>query len=226
MNISFVIHASHHDIDQKKMYINYLYLENNDILQPLINSNKYISIDFKCYVSSYENIDILSYANEINLNNCVKKENIIKILNKSVNLEKLIANYSNILNVDIINKLSEKKFIKYVSIAYNLKLDLSNIYRIIEIKSLDTFRCINLFYETDVFHFKTIFEILWYVINNLNKSIKIIIDEYYTYNKQMKYYLKIMTYNFKVNEHVFYFNYIPKSFYKFNNLYDVNLNYL
>lgn len=224
INIVFVEVNQKFGIFNDKLHLRRSISKNDHIFKIIINSIKYLSIEFRDFLYSYENIDILSYANEIYISDkIISKKNIINIIDQSLNSHKLIVNYSHIEDMDIICKLHEKQNLKYIKIITENNMDIFYIYAIIKIKSLD------------VIHFKNdefasigldkILKILYYVINNRNKDIKIIIEDYYISYVKLKNYLKFVSYNFKVRGNEYIFTCIPRTFAKFNNLYDFNLYY-
>ena len=71
------------------LYLYYLNCSDNT-LQILIKARKYLSVEFRYQLDSYENLDILLHANKIIvLKKNIKNENIIKIINKPLNLPML-----------------------------------------------------------------------------------------------------------------------------------------
>ena len=225
MNIILTCHETRIDISYKTLYLVYSLSENDNMLQTIKNSNKYITIKFHYQLHSYKNIDILSYADEIDIYDNISKENIINIINKSDKLQKLTDYFSYVLDIDIINELYEKKFLNYIAIDCNQNIDFYCLCKIMEIKSLDTLHLRIYFYKLNNFDFQIIFKILFYAVSHLNKNIKIIMDGFFINSDKIKNYLKLIAYNFKVSEKIYTFTYIPE-LRKFNNLYDVDLYYL
>ena len=136
----------------------------------LIDSKKYLSVYIYYKSIFHKNINILSYANEINISSFFNNKEAIDIINKSSNLEKLIINDSDILDDDLINVLNEKKFLKQIKIVF-YDINLNNIYKIMEIKSLEVFHL-----QPRIINPQQISKILCYIINNLNKYMKIVLD--------------------------------------------------
>lgn len=207
------------------LYLNYAISKNDNIFQIIIKSDKYLSVVLRYKLYSYENIDILSYANECSIFiDHINKKNMMSIIDKPINLQKLTVDYVNIKDADIIDKLYEKENIKYIGILCSINIELCYIYQIIKIKSLDV---LHLRDETSgSISIENILNILWYVITNLNKDIKIEISSIRSRDyRETEYYLKLISYNFKVNENNYIFTYIPTQVTKFNYFYDFNLYY-
>lgn len=185
------------------IYLNYTLQENDNIFQIIINSYKYIFIEIGSQLDSYTNIEILSYANEIKFWRSLSKENTKNIINtiyKSVKLKKIMIYYSTI--------------------------DLNDVYKIMEIKSLDILHLQFHPYIANNSDLQIIYKMLCYVIDNLNKNIKIVISNYHINKKIMKEHFKFIIYNFKIKDNEFIFNYIPELLRKFDNLCDIDLYYL
>lgn len=223
LRISLTRYNGSANIANHVLYLDY-FIGNYEISQKIINSGKFLSIKFD-YQFEYENINILLYAKQIIINiNNISKKNIITIIKKPINLQKLEISYANIADIDIINELYEKPNIKYVKIMCETSIDLYYIYTIMKIKSLNSLCLTD--DPCDRISLEKIFEILYYIINNLNKDIKIVIKTCCMLYLMTKRYLKLISYNFKVNENNYIFTYIPTIFTKFDNSYDFNLCYL
>ena len=203
----------------------YLTLENDDIFKKIILSGKPISVEFCQELHSYKNIDILQYAKKISIYNYCNKtsKNVIDILNKSVNLQKLRIQSYYISKIIVINKLSEKEFLKYIKIIFVNDVNPDDVNKIAEIKSLDVLHLSEYEY-TNCIESEKIFQIFHYIVNNLKKNIKIVLD-WYVENDEFRKVISLITYNFKINEFDYVFTYISPAFRKFDNLYDFNLYY-
>ena len=208
-------------IDKDTIFLNYLDLENNDILQKIISCQRYISLDCHIIFSYYKISKILSYVNEISITNDLTNENIVNIIDESINLQTLRINSKCISNIDFKNKLHEKHFLKYIQIVLTSVTNLDDIYQIMEIKSLYTLYLYDIF--NDNLDLEKILKILYYIFNNLNKNIKLGI--YHNIDDKLKKHLSLVTYNFKVNKFDYIFTYIPPAFKNFGNLHDFNLYY-
>ena len=211
------------EIDTNKMSLSCS--ENDNVLQKVILSKKYISVEVDWKLDSYKNINIFSCANEIIVEVNITSENMIDIIYHSINLQRLILTSEHISEIGIKNKLNEKKFLKYIKIKLKKNVNLDDIYEILKIKSLDTLYFYGSFFDTYL-NSEQILKILCYIVNNLNKKIKIVFD-CYGLGKTFKKYISLITYNFKIhkNNYSFTFTYITKKFKNFDNLYDFNLCY-
>ena len=193
------------------------------ILQILVDIKKYLSVYISYTSMFHKNINILSYAHEINISPFFNKNEAIDIINKSSNSEKVIIHNSDILDDDLINVIHEKNFLKQIKIIFydiNLNnINLNNIYKIMEIKSLEV-----LHLQSQIINPQQIAKILCYVINNLNKYMKIVFDCDHMDSRETQHYLKLFKYNFKVHQNDYIFDYVPVSFRKFN-FYDLNFIY-
>ena len=202
----------------------YLTLENDDMLQKIILSDKYISVQFNFDLGSYKNINILPYTKQIEIYNYITSKDIIDILHKSVNLQKLIIRSCGIYENTVKNKLAEMKFLKSIEIIFTNDVNVEDIYKITQIKSLDTLHLFE--YELNNYiDSGQIFQILCHIVNNLNKNIKIVLD-WYAQGDKFRKAISLITYNFKINKFDYVFTYISQVFVKFDNLYDFNLCYL
>ena len=85
-------------ITTNDIYLDYLTLENSDIFKKIILSGKHISVKLYCTFSSYNNIDILSYDNELSVYHNITNENIIDLIQCSINLQKLTIYFSHIFS--------------------------------------------------------------------------------------------------------------------------------
>lgn len=191
----------------------------DDIFKKIIISGKQISIEFNHIFNS----NILPYTNEILLLNGLIKENIINIFDQCINLQKIIINSLYISNINVCDKLCEKK-LKFIQIILTTDIDLDYIYQIIKIKSLDTLCLSENLYGIDNLGLEKKLKILYFILNNLKKNIQIIMINYVDKIKLEKY-LSLVTYNFKVDKSNYIFTYIPPTFRKFDNLYDFYLCY-
>ena len=214
----------HTYISGNGIFICPLTLENDNTLEKIIISNKYISIEFYYELDSYKKINILRYADEISFyKNNMTNEGILDVIHQSINLQKLTVKSSHIYGIDVKKKLSKKEFLKYIKIIFVNVVILDDIYAIIGIKSLDTL-CLFQYTRGCYLNSENILKILCYIVNNLNKNIKIIFDFYGQDNKFRKS-ISLITYNFKINNLDYIFTYIPSIFGQFDNLYDFNLCY-
>ena len=204
------------------IYLYYLEQENSDLFQKIILSGKHIYIEIYYGIAYYKNVSILSYANEIAVYDNMTSENIIDIIHQPNNLQKITIKSEHISQIDVRNKLYEKKFLKYIQIMFQTYVHVNAIYEIMQIKQLSTL-CLDGYHYTYLTH-KNIFEILSCIVNYLDKNIKIILycDEQ---GNTFKKYASLITYNFNVDFHHYIFTYITPAFRKFDNLYDFNLCY-
>ena len=207
-----------------EIFTNEIYLtdENSDILQKIILSDKYISVEIYCEFDSYKNIDVLSYTNEIFIHANISTENLLDMIHYPVNLRKLTLTSSYISKIDVQNKLFEKKFLKYIKIRVSSDVNVNDIYKIMEIKSLDNLYLYE--FSNNYLSSEHILQILCYIVNNLNKNITIILD-LYEQDKTLRKFISLITYNFKIYDNNYIFTYITPAFRKFDNLYDFNLYY-
>ena len=201
----------------------YLTEKNSDIFQKIILSGKHISVKVYFAHGSYKNVDILSYANAISVYYNITSENLIDMIHKSINLQKLRIQSSYISVIDVKNKLREKKFLKYIKIMLSKNVNVDDIYELMEIKSLYTLYLREYSYK-NCLSFQNIFKILCYIVNNLNKNIKIVFRCNEQGNKFIKF-ISLIAYNFNINDNDYIFTYMTPAFRKFNNLYDFNLYY-
>ena len=212
------------NISINEIYFYYLTPKNSYIFQKIILSGKFISVEIHfCALGSYNNIDILSYANEISVYRDIPSENIIDIIHYSINLQKLTLQSSCISSINVKKKLSEKKFLKYIKIMLSEDVNTDDIYELMQIKSLDTLYFLE--YYNNRLSFQNIFKILCYIFNNLNKNIKIVFHCYEQDYKFIKF-INLIAYNFEINNNNYIFTYITCAFRKFYGLYDFNLYYL
>ena len=225
INIRLVMRQNNSGIWNNAIYFYYLTLENDDIFKEIVLCGKFISIEVYDKLPSFKNIYILSYANEIFINtNDITNKNVIDVIHRSVKLQKLTIESLQILEkVNVINKLCEKEFLRYIEFMFVFEVNLDNIYQITTIKSLDTLYLNKYLYNNNLYQ-ALILKILCYVNNNLNKNIKIVID-CYGQDIKFKKILNLIAYNFKVNKFDYIFSYISSAFRKFDNLYDLNLYY-
>ena len=210
------------------IYLQCRFSENNKILRKIINSNKFISVKFDCVFTSYRNINVLLYSKEIEIPRLFNKNKTLNIIDKCINLQNLTIDSPYGFDPIVIDKLCEKEFLKYVKIANIHKfIRFDKVYRIIEIKSLDTLFLDHAFCSRYDLQIKQISTILHYIVNNLHKSMKIIIGSHYIKGYEMIKFFNLIKYHFKINtddgKHSFYFNYIAATFSKFDNLYDFKL---
>ena len=223
-----VINITLINLDNTYILNDIIYLDsstkNDNIFKTIISANKPIFVKFDSSLFSYKNIDILSYVNEMTIPEFHNDKKIL-ILDKSTNLERLKINCLNGLTCSVIDKLCEKQFLKYIEMKCKIDIDLNDIFRIIEIKSLNT-----LYLKSDIYSLQQKIDtektakILYYIVNNLNKYMKIIMDFSYFIDVETKY-SNLIKYNFKIEYNNYIFNYVPISFRKFNNLYDLDLFY-
>ena len=230
-----IMDIHHPYITKGVIWINYMAPENNYIFKKIIESNKYISMDFDLdtiFINNYKTINnyIISYTNEIIIQENFNNEMLDSIIDKSINLQKLVM-YSNNLDTEIINKLSERQFLKHIKIICKKNININNIYKIIEIKSLNILRLQDFFCVTPKLGLEKLLKILNYVVNNLNKYIEIVVvvSNYYSNNEKFERDFSLIKHNFKFIKKyytlTYIFNYIPISFRKFNNLHDLDLFY-
>ena len=212
----------HDEIFTTRIFLYYLDLENEDIIQKIVLSDKYISVRFYYSLDSYKNISILPYVNKISIKS-ISSANIFDVLHQSINLQRLTIRSANIREIGIKNKLYEKEFLKYIKIVQSTDVNLDDIYTILEIKSLDTLHFLEYFYS-NYLKSENILKILSYIVNTLNKNIKIILD-FWRIDAIFIKIISLITYNFKIDNHTYIFTYITKAFRKFDNLYDFNLYY-
>ena len=207
------------------IFLDYLTLESDCILQKLILNNKYICVEFYCQLDSYKKIDILKYAKEISIDCKMISENIVDVISQSVNLQDLTIYSSHISSIDVKKIISEKQFLKYIHITLTKDVNLHDIYTMIEIKSLDALY-LSEHINGNYLNYEKIFKILYYIVNNLNKNITIVMDCHGKDDELRKFTNPIM-YNFKMNYYCYYiFTYITCAYRKFDNLYDFDLYYL
>ena len=213
------------NISINEIYLYYLTKKNSDILQKIILSGKYISVNSYFAFGSYENIDILPYVNEIKMcNTKITNENFIGMIHHSTNLRKLTIQSSRISEINIKNKLCEKKLLKYIKINLIIDVNLDDVYDIMQIESINTLCLHEHLNNNNFLNHKKIFKILCYIVNNLNKNIKIIID-CHAPSIIFKKFANLIIYNFKVNNNNYIFTFVTCAFRKFDNLYDFNLCY-
>ena len=144
----------------------------------------------------------------------------------SVNLRRLTIQSSQISETNIKNKLCEKKLITHIKIIFMTDVNLDDIYDVMQIKSINTL-CLREYYnlhDNYFLNYEKIFKILCYVVNTLNKNIKIVFN-CESQDIIFKKFISLITYNFKINNHDHIFTYIPTIFRKFDNLHDFNLCY-
>ena len=214
------------EINSSTIYLNYLEQENSDLIQKIILSGKHISVTFYYQLDSHKDVYILSYANEIKIHINIPSKIIVDLISPSINLQKLALTSSSISEINIKNKLNEKKFLKYIKIMFSTHVNINDIFDIMEIKTLDTLHLydyvsFNIEYNLK---FEKKLEIFYYVISKLNKNIKIIFD----CNRQddkFRILTNFLAYNFKVHDNNYIFTYITRAFGKFNNLFDLNFYY-
>lgn len=220
-----LIRAKNTEIFEDYIYLYHLTSENDDIFQKIIISRKYISVDFYFLLDSYKSISVLPHANRITiLNDMMTEENIIDVLNKTINLQKLIIDSVYTSENEIINKLHEKKLLNNIEIIFTIPIDVDKIYQIMKIKSLDTLGLREHLYNNGYLSLEKILKVLCHIVDNLNKNIKIELN-CYLYHTTLQKYLSLITYNFKVDNFDYIFTYISPEFRKFDNLYDCNLRY-
>ena len=211
------------EIYENYIFLYYLTLKNDEILQKFILSNKCISVEFHYELDSYKNIDILSYANKISVYHKITSKNLIDLIHYSVNLQKLTIRSYHISKIDVKNKLYEKEFLKYIKIMFSSDVNVDDIYEIMKMKTLHTL-CLREYKYDNYFNSEIIFKILSYIVNMLNKNIKIVLC-CNGQNDIFKKYISLMTYNFKIYDKNYIFTYITPTLRKFDNLYDFYLRY-
>lgn len=124
------------------------------------------------------------------------------------------------------NKLCEKQFLKYIKIVFKKDVDMNIIYKIMEIKSLSILHFEdNLFYQPKI-TFENLSKILFYIANNFNKYVKIILDSNHISVRKLAYTFRQYNFYVKQNKNKYIFTYSPIVFINLNNLYDFNLYYL
>lgn len=210
--------TKHTHIINGKIYLHYSISKNSNTLQIICNSGKYIIVEFDSIFNSYKNIDIIPHADEIIIPKIFDSETTITIIKKSVNLQKLIIDSPDILDRKLTNKLCKRQFLKYIKLELKRDSDLNDIYKIIEMKSLDTLH-LKIFHDS-----KKILNILYYVVSHLNKYIKIRIDDICD-DLRLCEQRNFIKHNFYRYGNIFIFYYSLPIFTKFNNFYDLNLWY-
>ena len=190
----------------------------------MVLCGKYISVQIDRELDSYKNINILQYANKIAIYYWITSENIVNIFHKAINLRYLVIKSSDISEIDVVKKMAEKEYLKNITIVFTTDVNLHDVNKIIELKSLDVLQLFEYHY-TDYLNSEKIFKILSHIVNNLKKNIRIILDMYVKNDKFRKV-ISLITYNFKLNKSNYIFTYISSTFIKFDNLYDFNLFYM